>query len=67
MSDPFVHARETHSERLNRLAQTVQASWIEFVPLSVRYAAAEAAEAIVEEYMSNVSDWSVGFPGITPK
>lgn len=59
MTDPFELARETYSERLNRLADAIQSSWDEFVPLSVRYEAAEAADALICQYMSKVSPWSI--------
>lgn len=59
MTDPFRLARESNPARLNALAQTIQESWAEFVPLSVRYAAAACADGVVADYMSHVSEWSI--------
>lgn len=53
--------RRVRSERLNEMASLVNKLWDQHVPLSVRYAAAEAADAIVADWYESraafVADW----------
>lgn len=48
--------RPISDERLNEMARLIQSHWARFVPLSIRYRAARAADEIVAEWFERVSE-----------